>query len=264
MPLTTEYKINDRYSWRDTHPLNAPLHQHEHIELLLIRHGTLTAKTVSEEYTMSDGDIAVFFPYTVHGYETVSESFDYYMLIFTPNELGDVREIFMNEYPESPVIPKADVPPDVNGLVHDFNETNYWDKSKSYLLNSLLRLIAARLLPLMTLVPTTAENRTDNVVKLVRFMSEHYTEPITLDSVAEELGISRYAASRIFNNRLHAGFPRYLNSLRIEQAKRLLSMTVKPIIDIALDCGYDNLRTFNRVFSESENMSPRQYRKNLK
>ena len=57
---------------------------------------------------------------------------------------------------------------------------------------------------------------------------------------------------------------KYINNIRIDNAKNLLTNTEKPIIEICYECGYESLRTFNRVFLQTVNTSPRQYRTSSK
>ena len=56
------------------------------------------------------------------------------------------------------------------------------------------------------------------------------------------------------------GFRAYLNALRMEEAKRLLKTTDEPITQIAYSCGYNSQTTFNRVFRERFDKTPREMR----
>ena len=55
-------------------------------------------------------------------------------------------------------------------------------------------------------------------------------------------------------------FRKYLNLYRTEQACNLLRTTQKDISDIALDCGFQTLRSFNRAFKAATGLTPTQYR----
>ena len=48
------------------------------------------------------------------------------------------------------------------------------------------------------------------------------------------------------------------------EAARLLANTSQPITNIALDVGYDNQSTFNRIFLEAYGMTPKEYRNKFK
>lgn len=53
----------------------------------------------------------------------------------------------------------------------------------------------------------------------------------------------------------------YVNYLRIEQACTLLTTTTMPIIEIALDCGFNDCSYFARVFQKRKGVAPSEYRK---
>ena len=53
----------------------------------------------------------------------------------------------------------------------------------------------------------------------------------------------------------------YLIHYRVEQASAQLLATSKPVTDIALDCGFENISYFIRKFKEIKGCTPREYRK---
>jgi methylphosphotriester-DNA--protein-cysteine methyltransferase len=55
-------------------------------------------------------------------------------------------------------------------------------------------------------------------------------------------------------------FTKYVQSLRVKEAKRLLAETDNSITAVCFACGFNNLTHFNRVFRGAEGCSPRQYR----
>jgi len=56
-------------------------------------------------------------------------------------------------------------------------------------------------------------------------------------------------------------FKQYLNRLRLEEAKRLLTQTDLQVSDIAYKVGYGNISHFNRVFKDHLGISPNDFRK---
>jgi transcriptional regulator GlxA family with amidase domain len=95
---------------------------------------------------------------------------------------------------------------------------------------------------------------------MIRYTSENYHQPITLDGLATEVGISKYHLSRIFSTKLNTSFTDYLNSFRIGLAKNLLETSDMDILQICYSCGFESQRTFNRVFKNACGLSPRDFR----
>ncbi len=56
----------------------------------------------------------------------------------------------------------------------------------------------------------------------------------------------------------------YLTLFRLEKALPQLTYTKKTVAEIAYDCGFSNLRSFNRAFKRHIALTPSEYRKNFK
>lgn len=65
---------------------------------------------------------------------------------------------------------------------------------------------------------------------------------------------------RLFKKEVGIGFHEYCNKIRLKRAKKLIESTDKKIIDIAIECGFDNVSYFNRIFVREYGRSPSQYR----
>jgi AraC-like DNA-binding protein len=101
--------------------------------------------------------------------------------------------------------------------------------------------------------------------KLLYFLSQNYTDPeLSLEKIQQELGISESKISSIIKEHSNQNFKRYLNEIRIGEAKRLLKETDRQVMEIAYNVGYGNISHFNRVFKESEGCSPVEFRKKVK
>ena len=72
--------------------------------------------------------------------------------------------------------------------------------------------------------------------------------------------LNKYYISHIFNERLNISFTDFINSLRIEHACSLLERGAN-ITEVALSSGFSSVRTFNRVFLQTLNTTPRDYLK---
>ncbi len=90
---------------------------------------------------------------------------------------------------------------------------------------------------------------TRQLCDVVDFMVAHLGEFIELDQLAVVVGVSRFQLCRLFKNSTGQSPARYLRCLRIEQAERmLLDNRNRPLIEVALQCGFCDQSHFNRVF----------------
>jgi AraC-like DNA-binding protein len=85
------------------------------------------------------------------------------------------------------------------------------------------------------------------------YIEHHYMEDITLDSVASQIGFSKFHFSRLFRQFTDTSFYDYLCARRIKAAETLLLDPNLPITEIALLSGFASISTFNRVFKNLKN-----------
>lgn len=98
----------------------------------------------------------------------------------------------------------------------------------------------------------------DAVKKLIL---ENLSYDISLDEIVECLGISKYYLIHTFKQITGTTIIGYKNALRLTKAKDLLINTNKHITEIAVECGFGNASYFAKLFKNSENISPGDYRK---
>ncbi len=106
-------------------------------------------------------------------------------------------------------------------------------------------------------IPTVVENARD-------YLTGHYAEHITLDTLAEKFSISKYHFQKLFKHYLGLSPNEYLMQLRFSHAKELLRATDNSVAEIACDVGIQNVSYFINVFRKMEGSTPAQYRSNWK
>ncbi|ADZ82955.1 AraC family transcriptional regulator [Cellulosilyticum lentocellum] len=101
----------------------------------------------------------------------------------------------------------------------------------------------------------------NKVDKIIKYISAHYTEDLTLTSIAEQFYISPFYLSKIFKKSTNLSIIEYINSLRIRNAKELLESSSTKIADIAELVGFSSSSHFSRTFKLVTGLSPQQYKK---
>ncbi|MBO5130215.1 MAG: helix-turn-helix transcriptional regulator [Oscillospiraceae bacterium] len=97
--------------------------------------------------------------------------------------------------------------------------------------------------------------------EIIHYINEHYTEQLTLKDIAQLHNISCEHLSRIFKKKLGLTFKEYLYSIRLTHACRLLLHTNKSTLEISLEAGFPDLRSFGRQFDRAYHMTPKEYRR---
>lgn len=105
------------------------------------------------------------------------------------------------------------------------------------------------------------KDRGNKIVKAAaEYIAQHFSEDITLASVAQMLHVNTSYLSMLFRQVTGKTFKEHLNRVRVEEAERLLSNTDYAIIEIAIACGYRDQSYFTKVFKKYTGLTPRQYR----
>lgn len=109
-----------------------------------------------------------------------------------------------------------------------------------------------------------ASNQSDSnniLYSLINYVQENYKETCSIRQISKEFGYDYYYMSKYFRQKIGMTFTEYLNQYRILQAGFMLKNTNEPISSIAMQCGYDTICTFNRIFKLYTGTTPAKYRK---
>jgi two-component system response regulator YesN len=93
------------------------------------------------------------------------------------------------------------------------------------------------------------------MLKALDYIQEHYKEDLTRGQAAEAACVSQAYLSRLFSQKLHTTFNRYLTDLRIERAGRLILETSLSIKEIAFAVGFHDPDYFGKVFKKLKGIS---------
>lgn len=254
-----------------------PLHWHEEFEIIYIKSGQGSISVNLTHYTVNTGDILFITPGLLHSigqFETDYMEYDTLvfhinMLISYPSDactLHYLTPLLHNEL-FFPVVVRSD--------------DSLYQKSKEYILLLItlferkefgyeLRL-KAYLFLLLDLYysnkriikghrTTTSDLKIEKLKQIVKYIEEHYQKELYIDDLAELCGFSSSHFMKFFKSNMGVTFTQYLNNYRLNVASQLLKSTGLPILDIALEAGYDNLSYFNRIFKKKFHMTPKEFR----
>lgn len=100
----------------------------------------------------------------------------------------------------------------------------------------------------------------DVVEKIQLYMKHNYQKNLTQDFIASLFYLNRSYLSTLFKHRTGMKFIDYLNEIRIEKAKEMLSGSSRKMYQISKAVGYDNPKYFFRIFKKKTGLTPEQYR----
>ncbi len=97
--------------------------------------------------------------------------------------------------------------------------------------------------------------------KAVRYIEEHFAEPLSPEKISDAVGYSTNYLSRTFRKEIGSSMMAYLTMVRIRWARELLQDPRYSVKEVAHRVGYQSSRYFSRIFQDFHNVNPTQWRR---
>ena len=236
----------------------------------------------SQEYRMTSGKYVLFAeelqePKTIDEYvpeRKIKELLRYVTL-------GEVRHVnsWFLEFYQSTEPKFAEYPPAFAKFcwaVYHLSVQNQTEKSvmipewKFYKLQHIfdgkerIRALESLLLEACHMMQQESGEDQDVAAQAIAYMKVHYAEPINLEEMAEECGLSTSYFSKKFKEQTGEKYIDVLTDIRIREAQRLLGTTDTPVAEIVEEVGYCDDKHFRRLFHKVTGMNPLEYRKKIR
>lgn len=240
-------------------------HWHDEIELIRVRSGSASIHISDQVYEIEEGDLILCCGGNIHYCDSYNRENLLEFIVFTPrlvtalSDLPDVRHPHMTkkELEDAGLLELSEelfrrIPEELHTKKSHYQEIV---KSKLY----EFWYSAKRAFPTEGDTSPLQRRRfsmTQKFQQLLTFIDAHYQEPLSLEQAADLMHFNPSYFSRIFHQYTGMNFTAYLNTVRIEEAISKLYDTSNRIVDVAFDCGFSSIRTFNRVFRQLTACSP--------
>lgn len=229
-------------------------HFHKNLELIYVVKGSVKCLLNNTEYTLKEGDYGLCLPYEVHSYIPQDDTLYWvgvfsedYVRLFANHIRGKQANGFVFKCPES-----------TNILLQSTLISE--NVPSIYVLKACLYAICDAFLCEVDFSENQGNKKT-NISLIVQYISENHTKNITLKDIAKLLGYDYNYVSRFFHSTFNMSFTNFLNIYRLETAIKLLEETNKKITDIALESGFQSVRSFNNSFRLKFGISPSEYKR---
>ena len=238
---------------------------HENIEILFVTEGRGIITSDAEHMEVSGGDTVVINANRLHNFATMEGGFFYRCLIV------DRAFCLANHFDTNDVeFEKHFRDGEVTHLIERLAE-EYARPADTPFRTQMIRAAVMEILAILCRshsIPNTAKQGDSRLLASIKqaigYIRSESQRDLSLDDVADFVGLSKYYFAREFHRITGYTFVSYVNLTRCEAAKQMLTETTLPIGTVSISCGFSNQSYFTRTFLRYVGMQPGTYREQKK
>lgn len=256
--------------------IDHPLHYHDFYELYFHVQGKASYIINNKIYNLQTGDIVLIDKQQLHRaiIEDMTEKYVRYVIWMTRDCVSSLQSagidfIILFESPR-----KKDVIRLPESLWQDMlaslqklhREDSHPEEGSAFLVNAYLHEILILLNRYSAREYVVHENSIKNdtlVQKVMEYIDQHYSEPLSLDEIAQQFFLSKFYLMRKFKKHTGLTLMDYCRKKRLMKARELLLRNVA-VSDVYKLCGFEDYSNFLKAFRSVYKMPPREYCKILK
>ena len=236
------------------------MHWHNAVEILMPTENIFPVVCGDKEYILKETDILIIPPGKLHNLKAqrgrrIIMLCDNAMFKDNP-ALAEVCRIF-----SQPVWINENYS---RGFVSELNEAvmemvRIFDSSPLFCETLLYEKLIEILMKIAKYDKSTENKSNEKAEQIKRYIDTFYMNDITLDSLSEAAGYSKFHMSRFFKKN-NTSFTDMLNARRIKEAEIMLRNDNTSVTQIAMNVGFSSITTFNRAFRKFKDCTPTQFR----
>lgn len=256
---------NDIYNATIYRECDCQQHLHKGFEFIHALNGNTQISVGSKKYVLKKGESLMILPYQIHSLHAQSQS-DIFVAVFSGSQVESFARLMQGKEAKDArfQIEKSTLDFISNNLMGVNSETGDYDVGKvaipdTLTLKSCIYAICAQFYKNSSFVQKSTDNKL--FFELLNYIENNYASDISLNTLSGELGYDYRYLSRQFNSVFKVNFKTLVNQYRCEKAKQLIMSTNDTISDIALESGFQSVRSFNRVFLAQTGKKPTDIRR---
>ncbi|MDY4079872.1 MAG: AraC family transcriptional regulator [Clostridium sp.] len=258
-----------------------PMHWHDEMEIIKIIKGKYIVNINLKEYVVEEGDIVILKPCTLHSFKQYENEkmasktimFDLSMLNSNVTDACSIKYFtpFLDNKVSYPTILKPcdkgykNIKECIDKLFLCYEEKNEFFELqlKSYLFE-LFYILFKECFEIHDCSTKIKDDTTNDIKAILEYIKINYMNPISIKDLANVVNFSEHYFMRFFKKYMGMTCIDYINEYRLNIATNLLETTDMSIMEIAVKVGVNNISYFNKIFKKKFNLTPKEYRKNLK
>ena len=237
------------------------LHWHKEIELLYIIDGSVTVEKYTDEYTLGSGDVFLFNSGEIH--RISAESDDRIKAVSLHLSYEFVKKFDSQIDFSSFVLTSGSLAQkEITGYMNELaDETLSAFQQYAVIMNILHVLFSNCIRERQISLYGNCKVNFRNAKVAMEYIEEHYREELSLNVMAEIVGLNPIYFSKYFKDATGMGFNAYVNTVRLKHALDDLIISGLSIADAANYNGFPNVKSFENACKRSYGLTPLQFKK---
>ncbi|MEK4439310.1 GH39 family glycosyl hydrolase [Paenibacillus sp. FSL K6-2862] len=248
-----------------------PTHWHDSIEILFVLKGNADVYVQNESFDLNKDDLILINSNEIHTIQSDKDNLLLALQIpssFLKEQGVDQEQITFNccSFRSGPAEQSKfdEIRALLASIMWVYNKAGYsYEVKIRSLLLELIYLLLRNFRSGQTKYVRTSKKNMERLLKLNEYIQANYNQPLSLNELAERENFSVSYLSRFFQTSMGITFRAYLTRIRLEYAMKDMLTTDYPIIKIALDNGFPNLKSFHKAFKDVYQTTPAEYRKQV-
>lgn len=263
--FSNEYKITPPY----VYDISCPPHIHKSAEVLYVIKGQCKANVNDHSIILTDNQMAVADSYDIHSWQAIGECVAEYFVIpysaltdFIEAKHG--KKLSSNYILDEALSLRFKAILDLirqNINLHDAYINSGASVSSRMVNDGLSKAFFGMLLENIRLEYVAKKTSGALVSQTLEYVANNFTKPISLETISDHFGYSKYYFGKLFKQMLGYSFESYINMLRTHNVLLLVKNSGCSVTNAILDSGFSSIPTFYRHFSKQYGCSLTYYLK---
>ena len=253
---------------RDPYFRTMEFHAHDFLELYYFLDGSVTYYIEDQVYDLCPGDLLIIPAGKMHRPVIANEhaAYERMVLWITPQYLqgidspaGDLQKNLQKVGEHGYCVPfRGDETVFVTALLKKLLYMQKNDTDPKFCAGAV-ELYLWTIFRSYGVIDTTHRNETQVIPQVIRYIAEHFSEPLTLEDIAAEFFVSKSYLNRHFKAYTNSTVYAYIMALRLTHARRMLREGI-PAVEAGRECGFSDYSTFYKAFKTQTGLSPQQFK----
>lgn len=253
---------------RDPYFRTMEFHAHDFLELYYFLDGSVTYYIEEQVYDLCPGDLLIIPAGKMHRPVIANEhaAYERMVLWITPQYLqsidspaGDLQKNLQKVGEHGYCVPfRGDETVFVTALLKKLLYMQKNDTDPKFCAGAV-ELYLWTIFRSYGVIDTTHRNETQVIPQVIRYITEHFSEPLTLEDIAAEFFVSKSYLNRHFKAYTNSTVYAYIMALRLTHARRMLREGI-PAVEAGRECGFSDYSTFYKAFKTQTGLSPQQFK----